>query len=102
MSTFTWHRRTRFGDTDFQSPTVPLNEDREVYSIQIGQPIPGSILYTTTVFSPRFVFSRSLRQANGGFLNKYSVQLTQDSSGGLEEDVFYKKYNSINNKPVCC
>lgn len=53
---FTWKRQTRFGGEDFESATVPLNEDEERYEIDL---LDGSdvLIMTVETTSPEYTFT---------------------------------------------
>jgi hypothetical protein len=53
--TFTWKRQTRFGGEGFEQPEVPLNEDKELYQIDL---LDNSdvLLSTVEVTTPSFTF----------------------------------------------
>lgn len=54
--TITWKRQTRFGGEGFEEATVPLNEDSELYEIDL---LDGSdvLLSTVQVTSPTYTFT---------------------------------------------
>jgi len=79
--TFTWYRRTRFDGDDFDAEFTPLNEESELYDLEIYNPSGPTLLRTETdLTSPTFTYTTANQATDGGALSEYIIKVWQKSS----------------------
>jgi len=79
--TFSWLRRTRFGGDDFEAPDVPLNEERELYDLEIYDPAGPTLLRTVVdLTAPSYTYTTAQQTSDGGALDSYLIRVWQKST----------------------
>lgn len=78
---FSWVRRTRFGGDDFDAVEVPLNEQAELYDVEILDPAGPTLLRgLTDLTSPSYAYTAAQQTADGGALGSYILRVWQKSA----------------------
>lgn len=79
--TFTWLRRTRFGGDDFDEILTPLNEEQELYDLEIYDPSGPTLLRTvSSLSSPTYTYTTAAQSSDGGALDSYLIKVWQLST----------------------
>jgi hypothetical protein len=74
---FTWIRRTRIDGDTWQSPEVPLGEDREAYLVRVF--VGPSVVREAEVAAPRWTYPDADRAADGA-MGGFAVEVAQLSN----------------------
>jgi hypothetical protein len=72
-----WIRRTRIDGDSWESPDVPLGEDREVYRVTVS--LGGTALRTVEVYEPAWTYGVAAQEADG-FGSGCHVEVSQLST----------------------
>ncbi len=80
-ATFTWVRRTRFAGDGWDPNTVPLNEDFEVYDVEVLNGAGGVVRTVSALASPTWFYSATAQAADFGAAQpSYTLNIYQLSA----------------------
>ncbi|MEX2126979.1 MAG: glycoside hydrolase/phage tail family protein [Xanthobacteraceae bacterium] len=80
--TLSWVRRTRIGGDNWEGADVPLGEESELYDVEILDPGDESVVRTTRVSSPSFVYTEAMQTTDlGGAQTSILFRVYQVSIG---------------------
>ncbi len=72
-----WIRRTRFGGDSWEAPDAPLNEDRELYRLEILQ--ASELRRSIELTSPAYLYLAADQQLDLGGQEPFTVRISQVS-----------------------
>lgn len=79
--TFSWVRRTRFGGDDFDQELTPLNEEAELYDLEIYDPVGPTLRRTVSdLATPAYTYTTAQQTSDGGVLGLYLIRVWQKST----------------------